>query len=325
MKRINLLCSIFILMLLTGIFPSLAQDASANTTANITTETNSDDNTNVTIEIDQETEVEVEVMTESHGAEMRLLQLERKINRAILHMEETINFLKAKNKTVTELEPIVVEMKALLEEVKKAPTDKTEEAVKKFIEIKSDAKDLIKKFRETVKSLLSEEDKKELKSKFENIDKTKLEDIKKKIQERKRMLNAERVKKILEKMEINDEELLNQIKSGNMSSSQLKIKLVERYNGLGDSAKESIRIRIKEQYEKRIEMRIGHIIKAKEGQFERQSERLKERAKKLERAGYQKASEEVGKIAERFEYRADKIGTRATAKVDARINTEVSN
>ncbi len=270
-----------------------------------------------TVEIDVETEAEVEVMTESHGAEMRLLQLERRINRAILHMEEIIQFLKDKNKTITELEPIVAEMNILLEEVKAAPKTKSEESVKVFVEIKADAKDLIKQFRDISKALLSEEDKRELKMKFDNIDKTKLEEVKRRIEEKRRMLNADRAKKVLDRMNVSDEELIAKIRSGEVGSSQLKLRLLERYDGLDVSAKESIRIRMKEQFEQRRDTVVDHVKRVKEEHLERQSDRLKERADKLRREGYRVASEKVSVAAE-------KLKIRATTKVDAEVNAGVT-
>ncbi len=50
----------------------------------------------VDVEIEEQVQAEVEVMDVSFGAEMRLLQLEFRIRRAILHGEAVINLVRSK-------------------------------------------------------------------------------------------------------------------------------------------------------------------------------------------------------------------------------------
>lgn len=272
--------------------------------------------TDETEEVDDETQEEVEEMDISAGAELRILQLQRQLLIHILRANLVIDSLKELGKDTTELEGIVAELGVLKEESAIIPDNK-EEAVQKFVDIKKEARDLIKQFRELVREMSTESERANLRTKFSEIrENAELTALNERIKEARKELHKNKVKNALDFMGVTDEELLAQIESGEIAVNELREKLKGHYASLS----EDVKIKTKDKLRKaRIEMkkdRLRVIVKTTDGRKERLELRLEERADKLEARGNVKASERLRKVTELRKV-AEKIDKRGSNSGDS--------
>src|SRR3989338_6388134 len=207
-------------------------------------------------EVDVETEHEVEEMDIPPGAQLRILQLQRQLLIHILRANVVIDSLKEMGKNTSELESIVAELEILKEESKIIP-DNREEAVQKFVDIKKEARDLIKEFRESVRELTTENERSEIRVKFSSIrEDEELISLNEQIREAIKELHKKRVENVLDSLNVEDEELLAKIQSGEITVEELREKLRTHYSTLPEETK----IRVRDNLMKaRIEMRTGRI------------------------------------------------------------------
>ena len=255
-------------------------------------------------EVDNETRTEVEEMDVVPGATLRMLQLQRQILIHVLRAEVVVDSLKTLGKNTTELESIVEELKLLREDAKIIPSTK-EEAVQKFIDIKTEAKSLVRQFREGARALTTESERSEIRINFKNIrDSAELTALNGQIINALRNLHKIRVENVLSSLGFEDEELIAKILSGEIGGGEIKIKLREYYDSLSEEEREAVKDRLREI---RIEMRADRIKVIREnidGRKERLEIRLDERISKLEREGHKIASERLkkasGKIQDRM-------------------------
>jgi len=297
---------------------TINNDTSDNNTVVNGTEDNPQDDDEVEEEIeeevDEETQEEVEDMETSHGAQMRLLQLERAMTRMVSYMGAVIKVLEGKGENVTEFNAMVEEMNILTAEVQQIPPNKADqEAVDAFVQIKSDARSLVKRFRDAARPLLSAEDKQALREEFKNIDKTKHQELTKRIRERKRMRNAEKVQKLLEKMEVVDEELINKIKEGTMTASEAAKELRDHYRALLAEKKLELRKKIRSEITGKKQVLKDRIAKAGVTKLEQAKQRLEQRADRLRQAGFISASERLIAKAGIFDANSQRIAQRRAA------------
>mgnify|MGYP000192954539 CR=1 FL=1 len=108
------------------------------------------------VEIDAETYNEVEAMEYPYGAEIRLLQLEKAVTKNIVKGEEIVSVLKESGYNTTELETILAELELLLEEVQSADANSTN-ATQEFVDLKHDAIELTKEFRDALHELIDDD------------------------------------------------------------------------------------------------------------------------------------------------------------------------
>src|SRR3989344_7922648 len=267
------------------------------------TEVEEDEEESEVEDIDVETEHEVEEMDIPPGVQLRILQLQRQLLIHILRANVVIDSLKEMGKNTSELESIVAELEILKEESKIIP-DNREEAVQKFVDIKKEARDLIKEFREAVRELTTESERSEIKVKFSGIrEDEELISLNEQIREAIKELHKKRVENVLDSLNVEHEELLAKIQSGEIPVEELREKLREHYSTLPEETK----IRVRDNLMKaRIEMRtdrIRVITESVDGRRERLEVRFDERADKLERSGHPIASERLRRVSERVDSR----------------------
>ena len=180
-------------------------------------------------EVEVETEHETEVMDSQIGAEMRIIQLEKSIRRALLFMDEVLSVLANQSVNITYLKAIRADLSLVLDEVVATSAELSsmtqEEKISSFVSLKSDARNLVKKFRDIAKPLLKEADVTELRVRFDNHDKESLAEIKIKIKEKKRELNAEHAKNILNDAGVLDEDIIAKIRSGSITDEDVRLRL----------------------------------------------------------------------------------------------------
>jgi hypothetical protein len=154
----------------------------------------------------------------SHGAEMRLMQLEKAIEKNILWGEYIISAIEDKNKSIdtTNLKSILAELISLKDEVSRMNVSNetnVSAAAQAFVDIKKEAKNLTKEFRDEVKNLIKAGEidglKKKLGNRYKDWESNQSEKIKKKVCE----YNADKIERIFKAANISNSELIDKIRN----------------------------------------------------------------------------------------------------------------
>jgi hypothetical protein len=270
---------------------------------------------------------EVDDMDSQHGAVMRLLQLKRQIDRNTLHMEAVISALNGTNTSAnvtSNLNSIVAEMQLLSLEVDaavNATNNQTKnDSVQTFLDIKAEAKTLIKEFRDAVKGSLDEDEVNQLRKEFNAIDKEKLKEVDARIKESMRLHNSQRLEATLNAMGTADAELVAKVRSGDIDAEKALKELKEKYEDLSDEEKQQAAENLRETHTKRKVQRTAWIENHREESEEKLVHRLEERADWLEAKNLTNASSRLRLRAEVIEERGDDNEWRA--RWEERVHTE---
>ena len=235
---------------------------------------------NLKLETEEEQEEkELHAMDSMHGATVRLLQLEKAIARNIAHGKKVIELLGNSTNT-TDLAVIVAEMETLREEVKNADPAAAD-AVQRFVDLKHDAIDLAKQFRDKARGLLTEEQKKQVKEERN----AEVEEMNSRIKERLRAFNSERMRNLLKASGLEDEALLAQIKSGEVTAKEVLELMKDKIKAMDKQHRRDLQRSLKESKIKRAVMAKAMAEKARVNAMERKEGRLQERLHKLEQKG----------------------------------------
>ena len=191
---------------------------------------------------ENETEDEIEIMNNSLGAEIRLLQLEKAITKNILKGEMTVDVLKGLGYNTADLEAILAEMRLVLEEVQN--TDPyADDAVKVFVDLKSDARELTKEFRITVKNLLANVKYREIKEQIQQMSceqNQNFSNLSKKIRNRVKQFNRNQLHRLYDVIGEKNETIESRYENGTMSMEQVKIQLNKKVNNMANEKKKQI-------------------------------------------------------------------------------------
>jgi hypothetical protein len=266
----------------------------------------------VSDEVDEETRLEVEVMDSNHGRYMRLRQLYRSISRKIFRANLVIDYLKEKGVDTEGLGDIVSELEILRDEVKEIPDSEShEEAVKKFIDIKRESKKLIREFKDLSKELTDEDDRDEIRKRLQEAREDhlrRLKEIDDEVLKRRRLLHAAQAKKILDHLEVTDEDLLAKIESGEIKFDDIKSKLKGHYREKGESVRNRIHDKLKDDYREKKSISKRVLDHHKKNIRDRAVDRIKNRADILESKGHKRAGDHLRKAADHVKYgRKDRL------------------
>lgn len=284
-------------------------------------------------EVSASAEDDAEHMDTTLGSQVRLLQLERQIQRSILHMQAVVNVIENSNNTntsnktaaVVELKSIIAEMQTLKLEAGNAVNNTTDKevALKVFLEIKADAKALVGEFRDTARPWLAEGDLRGLKGQFEDIDKSSLKAIDEKIKQLKRDRDAERLQAFLDAAGLTNAELVAEVKSGETSLSDARKWIKDQVKELDESERKELRNKLEEKRIKdRVEAR-DLAIKQREKLLERLEIRSEERARELEKKGLESRSERKEKVVVKLDERGDKLQERRE-RIETRVRENIN-
>jgi hypothetical protein len=257
---------IMVLLLFGSLLPlALAEDA---------IESSNDDSA----PIDEQTLDEVEIMKTSNGARIRLLQLERSIQRNIVKGEYIVSYLD--NNTSldsSELVLILEEMKLLKEEVSSADPNASD-AVEVFVDLKHDAINLTKEFRETVRILLADDALVEtIRGQLAPIMNNELDTIGQRIRDRIREYNTDQLQVIFLYLNESDSTLTEGYRNCSLNISEMKQRIGEQVKNMSKERRALVFSEIQEaRVRKRVQARI-HVDNAKEGFHIRALERVKHR------------------------------------------------
>ncbi len=176
------------------------------------------------------TQNEVQAMAYNyHGAQVRLLQLEKSIERNVLVGTQVVSEINAsgnltdnQSATLTNMQAALAEMvalKAQVQNVNPEQQNNTENA-KQFVELKNDAITLTQQFREDARQLLTVQERQQLGSWIQanvNDNNGGIAAINARMRSEIQAYNAERVQAILNITGITNTTLVSQIQSGQLS------------------------------------------------------------------------------------------------------------
>jgi len=243
------------------------------------TESQGTDNEINETDIDNETQNEVGEMQTPHGAEVRLLQLEKAISRNIDRGQYIIDTAKNASKNVTELEAILLEMQSLLTEVQNADPS-ADDAVKQFVDLKSDAIELSKQFRDKAREIVGPAELGKLRTRLQQINLGNLQELQEKIKEKIKEYNVEQLQKLVSILGL-DETIVEQLQNGEITVKELKSQIKQKIQSMSTIEKKDAFSKLKEEGVKRQIFKKSAIEKAKLNILARKEARLTNRLSQI--------------------------------------------
>jgi hypothetical protein len=250
-----------------------------------------------------ETWCQVGIMGTSHGAEVRLLQLQKSIERNIIYGENIIEWIDGVNSSydTSAMESLVDELKEIKDEVVSVNLSQdSDELVRQFVDLKGDAINVTAEFRELVHDFMKET---ETSWPEWNLNKTEREvkawmkTFDDRVKQSIRNHNAEVVKVKLSDMQNGSLALFYKVKNGNLTpeeaNEQLRSMLLNmtmdgRNHAVMNMAKKSASMSVKVR---------SAAEKTKDEYMERLAERLEKRLDKMGEKGA-KLNERLNRIQE---------------------------
>ena len=176
-------------------------------------------------DLNETEEEEIKPMRTPHGAEVRLLQLEKSITRNILVGNQTIAAIKAGNSSAntSALSGILSKLVVLRTEVQGIDLNGThEELAQQFVDIKREAINLSKQFRDTARPLLKATDRKTIQEYMKQLDRSELRDINNEINDAKHKYNYALLNATFAHLGLNNSELLEAVRNGSAKVGEIK-------------------------------------------------------------------------------------------------------
>ncbi|MDD5417323.1 MAG: hypothetical protein PHW96_00355 [Candidatus Nanoarchaeia archaeon] len=272
------------------------------------------------VEIPEETKAEAVIMAYQHGAEVRLLQLELAIEKAIVHANDIIANILERDESadVSELEAIVAEMQVLKEEVTSLEISgmTADESAKQFVELKQDAVELTQSFKTKVHEMLPNQSvRAQIKESVENKIRNELAETQLRVQENVREYNALRVESLFRETNGDAVQIAQQVMNGELNAVQIREQIKERIETFEQAVKNQVLVKAKEDITRAVVSRNTVVNEVMENYANQKIERLQTRAENV--AGILSDSDVVGKVVENINDRIE--------STQARIQISVGN
>ncbi|MCX6800632.1 MAG: hypothetical protein NTZ73_00385 [Candidatus Diapherotrites archaeon] len=232
---------------------------------------------------------EVATMASPHGAEVRLLQLEKAITKNVLIGEKVLDVIAANHPdaNISDAEASLEELKSLVEEVKALPTEGDgNELAQQFVEIKKESITLAQDFKTETKDYLEAEDMQEIKEYIKTIQNDKnVSGLNQRIMKAIKEHNATGTLKIFGIVGITDEALIQRVNDGNATRAEIKEAVRKALQDMTPEERKMALQEFKELGAKRKVAENAAVVKAKEKLreriLEREARRLGRRAEVL--------------------------------------------
>ena len=273
---------------------------------------------------DNRTDDQVTAFHSGIGAEMRLLELRISITKNILWGEKIVSAIKAKNASTdtTELETILAELNATRSQVASVNSTTGAQAATDFVDLKGDAINLTKEFREAARPLLKISEINSLKKGFSVIDWNEAKELASKLNQTRNEYNAKVLSDILSAMNISDPDLVEKLRDGKASPGQVKKVVKDSVTGLNKEQKKLIGLAVREETARRKVFVRAVADKVAYGRLNRTDERL---LKKIDVAESMNLSD---KVVEKLEKRKNNTETkmdRVVNKTEKKISRVENN
>lgn len=229
------------------------------------------------VDINAETRQQTEIMNNQLGSEIRLLQLEKAIIKNIKTGEEIVTLLENSDVDPIDLQVILAEFDFLLEEVQMADPNASD-AVSVFIDLKHDAVNITKDFRETIRGLLNTTLKDRIQQQTRNMTCNQTQNLSNSIQNKIRQYNSNQFRNILG---VNGSECINHYQNGSMTQKQLRQNITMRINKSEKGNQFIFLSSLKQQQIKNKIQSQNQVQNASEGFQQRQENRFKNRLQRM--------------------------------------------
>jgi hypothetical protein len=257
--------------------------------------------------VDANTEREIKTMNTIYGAEVRMLQLEKSISRNILVGAKVLEVIAINNPQadLNDAQNLLNQLEALLLDVQNFDLNQDKNTlVTNFVAMKKEAIDIAKEFKEITSTMLTEDDKQQIKEEIKDMDKTELNNLNQAIKEAIRSANADRMQGLLTILGVSDPELVQDIEDGNATKQEVKDALKGAFKDLNSEERKIAAAKIKEQLNKRIAAEKYAVNVAIENGWERVLEREKEKMERLSEWMHEKG---IDANANGYEIRAKRM------------------
>lgn len=293
------------------------------------------DNETTSVEVDSDTQAEVAIAKYTHGAQVRLAQLERSIARNIAKGEVIIERIaESTDADVTALVDIIAEMEALQAQVAaEIETDtQGEDAVETFVALKQDAIGLSQEFRETVHDIIPEEEREEIRAQAQARAEIRAQELKEKVAQRVHTFNAERLRNLMDMIGSVDSELAAQVEAGDITAQEALTQVRAQLANLTPEERQEIHAQIREETSARAVFARAKAERATIQARQEAAARIRARVDMLDNERIRERVSNALDIAQerlgRWEDRVDRVESRirsrisggASAGADAQVN-----
>jgi hypothetical protein len=228
--------------------------------------------------MDNETESQIGLMDSAHGAAIRLLELEKSVTKNIMLGNWIVDALRNSSKNTTDLESILMELEVLNAEIKSAdPASANATAI--FVDLKSDALDLTKEFRDTVHGMLAPGEIALLRPKLNMT--LNLKDLNDKIKENTKEYNTEKLRAVFSILNITDASIIDKFTNGNATRADVLKVIQDNLKSMTPQERNAALQAIKEAGVKKNIFIKAAVQKAKLNNMERKETRLTNRLEKV--------------------------------------------
>lgn len=232
------------------------------------------------VDIDAETQQQTEIMNNQLGSEIRLLQLEKAIIKNIKTGEEIVTLLENSDVDPIDLQVILAEFEFLLEEVRTTDPNASD-AVSVFIDLKLDAVNITKDFREIIRGLLNNTLKDQIQQQTRNMTCNQTHNLSNSIQNKIRQYNSNQFRNIYQHLGVNGSECINNYQNGSMTQNQLRQNITMRINKNEKGNQFIFLSSLKQQQIKNKIQSQNQVQNASDGFQQRQENRFNKRLQKM--------------------------------------------
>ncbi|MCF7799064.1 RNA polymerase I-specific transcription initiation factor RRN3 family protein [Candidatus Woesearchaeota archaeon] len=203
---------------------------------------------------EEEVATELGLMMTQSGAEVRLLQLAKSIERNILQGEEVLAAHNFSSEQLVALNGQLDILRGLLEDVNAVDLqDRSDELAAEFVAIKKEALIASKDFRDLARTVVGETTADQIRERVQEKVAKRVTAMKTQIAEKRNQHNAAQVAKLYQRMGISDDAMIQQIQSGDVSWNEVKEQIRTRAIELTQEQKRKV---VQEVKEDRIKQRV---------------------------------------------------------------------
>jgi DNA repair exonuclease SbcCD ATPase subunit len=275
---------------------------------------------------------DTKAFTSTWGAKVRLLQLEASIDRNILAGNEIVSAIKEGNSSADtgELEGIIAELDALKTEVSEAAGDPGtgDDAAKKFVDMKNDAVELSREFRENARELLKGGDIEGLRKRVREITRSERKELQEEIKRTRCGYNAEKAGELFQAAGISDAGLVEKIQDCEAKVKDVKDAIKNATSNMNATERRQALQALREKVAKGNVFMNSVADKVRYNHLERVQTRLERRLEKAETLNLTEGAklrldnrtswvaDRMGKIEEAFAGRIARVGNVTAKKVE---------
>lgn len=271
-------------------------------------------------EIGNATQEDIKIMTDVKGVEVRLTQLQERIEKNIAHGEEIIAEVSSEGKDTAGLQSILEQLKSLKDKVAALETTGTvSEVTAQFVALKKEAITLTNKFKTEARKLVKADKVAALKERMKKKEAEKLADINAKVLEAKRKYNAEVFASIAASMGQILTETAARVQSGDITVKDAKAAIKKEFAKLPEQKKAQAKLKLKEKVSKEKVKRIEISQELKTKGLEKALEKVEARARIKNNSGLATAREKISANIAKQKQQTDNTAVEDSANAENEI------